>query len=206
MSFSGSLCFSNKGFYRGGGLRLTFADTTSYSGGGGGSSSYLVAPFLFSEGRVFLGLLLWWCFVDLNCGVVAATTCNVPLLPFAATRAPATLVGVTSFISLSSFRVSLFSLLLLYAPLSLACAAPSRSTVSSLSLLLFFSFKSRRQPQKHSAFLLSFSSFLDKGGGDYINTNLDINMWMKITEIKSEEREREGEREKRCRPELQRSI
>lgn len=154
MSFSGSLCFSNKGFYRGGGLRLTFADTTSYSGGGGGSSSYLVAPFLFSEGRVFLGLLLWWCFVDLNCGVVAATTCNVPLLPFAATRAPATLVGVTSFISLSSFRVSLFSLLLLYAPLSLACAAPSRSTVSSLSLLLFFSF------------------FLSKAAGNHKNTPL----------------------------------
>lgn len=42
------------------------ADTTVNSGGGVGSGSYWVGFLFFAEGFVFLGLLLWWCFVDLN--------------------------------------------------------------------------------------------------------------------------------------------
>ena len=57
------------------------AETTSNCGGGGGRDSYSVGFLFLSEARVFLGRLLWWCLVDLNCGVVAATTCKVPLLP-----------------------------------------------------------------------------------------------------------------------------
>ena len=57
------------------------AETTSNCGGGGGRGSYSVGFLFLSEARVFLGRLLWWCLVDLNCGVVAATTCKVPLLP-----------------------------------------------------------------------------------------------------------------------------
>ena len=104
---------------------FALADTTENSGGGGGRGSYTVGFLFFSEARVFFGLLLWWCLVDLNWGVVAATTCKLPLLPRAArTPGAAALATLVPAKFISSFAPLLFSLSL------------SLSLCLSLSLLL----------------------------------------------------------------------
>ena len=107
---------------------FALADTTENSGGGGGRGSYTVGFLFFSEARVFFGLLLWWCLVDLNWGVVAATTCKVPLLPRAArTPGAAALATLVPAKFISSFAPLLFSLSLsLSLSVSLSpCSLPS---------------------------------------------------------------------------------
>ena len=101
---------------------FALADTTENSGGGGGRGSYTVGFLFLSEARVFFGLLLWWCLVDLNWGVVAATTCKLPLLPRAArTPGAAALATLVPAKFITSFAPLLLSL-------SLSARRPRRSS------------------------------------------------------------------------------
>ena len=108
---------------------FALADTTENSGGGGGRGSYTVGFLFLSEARVFFGLLLWWCLVDLNWGVVAATTCKLPLLPRAA-RTP----GAAALATLVPAKfITSFAPLLLSLSLSLSVSLSPRSLPSGAS-------------------------------------------------------------------------